>query len=199
MVVNYAGLWFVEVPLVFSSLGTASTIIMLVQIWVASCRHRFSLATWLASAMVFSSCLELLGSEPLFCLFDTFIGLSNANENVSKELSTILTKHQGALTWSQRSHYTLMCTIVVLLREDEISISESWKDSIGDNYRGNWSCPTMVDRYRSRVFLFPPCGATFELCGARLGISNSFIQLQAFYQDFRFTEVAIGEIVLLDW
>lgn len=100
----------------------------------------------------------------------------------SKELSTILTKHQGALTWSQRSHYTLMCTIVVLLREDGISISESWKDSIGDNYRGNWSCPTMVDRYRSRVFLFPSCGATFELCGARLGISNSFIQLQAFYQ-----------------
>ena len=32
MVVNCAGLWFVEVPLVFSSLGTASTIIMLVQI-----------------------------------------------------------------------------------------------------------------------------------------------------------------------
>lgn len=84
MVINCAGLWFVEVQLVFSSLGTASTIIMLVQIWVASCRHRFSLDTWLASAMVFSSCLELLGSEPLFCLFDTFIGLSNANENVFK-------------------------------------------------------------------------------------------------------------------
>ena len=62
-----------------SSMATAYTTIMPDQICLVSCKPRSSLGTWLASATVSFSCLELLVSVPLCSLSATYTAQSSAS------------------------------------------------------------------------------------------------------------------------
>ncbi|KAG5529790.1 hypothetical protein RHGRI_030242 [Rhododendron griersonianum] len=73
---------FVVDQLACSSMATAYTIIMPVQICLVSCKPPFSLDTWLASAMVSSSCLGLWVSVPLCSLSATYTALSSASSKL---------------------------------------------------------------------------------------------------------------------
>lgn len=60
-------------------MATACITTMHDQICQVSCKHRSSLGTWLAFAMVSFSCLGLSVSVLLYSLFVTYTGLSNAS------------------------------------------------------------------------------------------------------------------------
>lgn len=78
-----AGHSFAEDPLVCSYMGTACTTTMLGQICQVLCKLHSSLGTWLASAMVSSSCLGILVSMLPCYLSVTYTDLSSVNNQSS--------------------------------------------------------------------------------------------------------------------
>jgi len=69
--------------LAYLSMVTACITTMRDQICLVSCRHRSSLVTWPAFAMVSFSCLELLDFVLLCSLFVTFTSPSSVNSGVA--------------------------------------------------------------------------------------------------------------------
>lgn len=76
---SFADLFFAVGQLAYLSMRIVCTTTMLAQICLGLCKHHFSSATWLVSAMASSWCLELLVFEQLCFLFATYIGPSSAS------------------------------------------------------------------------------------------------------------------------
>lgn len=73
---------FVVDLLAFSSMHTACTIIMHVQICLGLCRPHSSLGTWLVFAMASFLCLGRLVSEPLCYLSDIYTNRSSVSSGL---------------------------------------------------------------------------------------------------------------------